>query len=153
MKSAQVAAHRDRINAVFDSVKPGQLDPQMVSHLSRYLCVLASGFVEESVRLIVSDYATRNANVEVSRYVRKRLERFVNPALNNILCLVAEFDPELRTSIETQMGEDVRAAIQGVVDNRHQIAHGRNIGIGLPTIREYWKNVVRGVELLEKTFS
>gem|GEM_PF-5756273 len=103
--------------------------------------------------MIVSDYASRKSNDQVAQFVRRKLDGFINPKLNKIFELVADFDPDMRMRLESCMPDDVRAAIDGVVDNRHRIAHGKDIGIGMPTIKNYWANVVRGVEILEQLFS
>ena len=50
MKNKKVVSHKQRLDALFDKVKALDSEPELISHWSRYLCVLVSGFIEASVR-------------------------------------------------------------------------------------------------------
>lgn len=47
------------------------------------------------------------------------------------------------------MLDEIKDSVDSIVDNRHQIAHGKSIGIGYVTVNKYYGNVVKAVQVLE----
>ncbi len=152
MKNVRVVSHKQKLDSVFDKVNDLKNDPELTAHLSRYLCVLVSGFVEASVRTLIADYATKRSAPEVAHYVGQRLKSFRNAKMNNIIDLVSDFGDDFRIEFKKSINDELKDAVDSVVDNRHQISHGVDVGIGLPAIRKYYESVVSVVEELEKRF-
>ncbi|MGE0543967.1 MAG: HEPN domain-containing protein [Dehalococcoidia bacterium] len=125
-------------------------DAEMLSHWSRYLCVLTSGFFEDAIRAIYSEYAERRSGSEISRYVQLQLNRFQNPRMGNILNLVQSFSLEWREEIVVHISEDAKDAMDSIVSNRHNIAHGRDVGLTMHTLQEYYFKAVKIVELIDQ---
>ena len=72
--------------------------------------------------------------------------------MEKILDLVGEFDLDLRHELEKATEGELKDAVDSVVSNRHQIAHGQDVGINFSTIRQYWEKVIRVIEQIEKQF-
>ena len=53
---AEVNRRRQKLAATMQSIEAASLDPELISHYSRYLCVLTSGYVEQSVKELVIHY-------------------------------------------------------------------------------------------------
>lgn len=49
--------------------------------------------------------------------------------LENVHNLLSRFDPKWGKAVKDATPEEVRDAVISVVSNRHQIAHGRSVGI------------------------
>lgn len=109
--------------------------------IARHVCVLASGLVETVVRDHLIHF-TRNTKPksELVRYVEQSLDRFQNPEFARILDVVGRFSPAWRQALE-QVDDSVKSAINSVVSNRHLIAHGRDSGISLRQIEEYFHRI------------
>lgn len=152
MKNKKVVSHKQRIDALFDKVKELGDDPELIAHWSRYLCVLVSGFIEASVRTLLADYLSSRSAPEVATFAGQRLREFSNAKMNKILVLLGEFGNEYRMRIEKAVEGELKDAVDGVVSNRHLIAHGQDVGIGFGTIKQYFGKVVKAIEEIEKEF-
>jgi hypothetical protein len=152
MKNRKLVSHKQKIDALFVKTKDLNADPELISHWSRYLCVLVSGFVEASVRTLIAEYATARSAPEVAHFVGNKLKMFTNAKTNKILDLVAEFGSDYKDQLASTLTDEHKDAVDSVVSNRHLIAHGKDVGIGIGTIRRYYDSVVKAVEEIEKQF-
>ena len=73
--------------------------------------------------------------------------------MGKILDLVGEFDGDFRESLEQETQGAMADAVNGIVDNRHQIAHGKQTGISFPTVRSYYGQVLLVIEKIDAQFS
>jgi RiboL-PSP-HEPN len=146
MKPLEVHKFESRLDELFN--KTGVVtDAQAQSHWARYLCVLVSGYIETSVRETVSQYTRNRASPTVLNYVDSQLAWFQNPKIDKINQLLHAFDPTIAAKIGA-LDDATRNAVDSVVNNRHQIAHGRDLGIGAVTIKNYYTEVKKFVEFL-----
>ena len=122
----------------------------MQSHWARYLCILASGFIEASVRTLYAEYARTKAAPYVANYVEGQLARFQNPKMENILELTRAFSPEWEENLRTKSDGEVKDGVNSIVANRHRIAHGESVGITYATIVRYYESAVKVVDEIER---
>lgn len=126
------------IKAKSDAVR---FDVELQSQLARFLCVLSSGFIEQAVIHTLAVYSKRRSHPDVSRYVSANVSKLRNAKLEDVLILLGHFSPAWREHFETNTPAEVKDAIDSIVNNRNQIAHGAQIGISLVTFMEYYKRV------------
>jgi hypothetical protein len=153
MKNQKIVSHKQKLDALFAKTKDLNSDAELIAHWSRYLCVLVSGFVEASVRTLIADYATSRSSPEIAHFVGTKLKIFTNAKTNKILDLVAEFGNDFREELAKVLTDELKDSVDSVVSNRHLIAHGQDVGIGIATIKKYYSSVVTAVEELEKQFA
>ncbi len=144
---------KQRLDSLFGEPDNWPVDMEEAkAHWARYLCVLTSGFIENTVTLVLSEYARSTSHPNVRRFVSWYLrKRFSNPKAGPILDLVGTFSSEWRDSLQEVVPEEVWAAVDSVVLTRHAIAHGGSTGISLGVMRGYYPEVLRFAELLENT--
>lgn len=152
MKNKAVVSHKQRIDHVFEIARGHHGDVKLQGHLACHLCVSVSGFIEVSVQELIAEYVRRKAAPAVASFVSHRLERFTNATAAKIVELLGEFDEGLGGIYERTISGKMKDSLDGVVNVRHQIAHGRNTGITLVVMENYYKDVVRAVEELERLF-
>jgi len=121
----------------------------MQSHWSRYLCVLVAGFLETSVRSIYSDFARKSASGKVANYVEAKLRPTLNLKMSGILQLTRAFSPEWAEQLSKNTEGERKAAVDSIVANRNQIAHGQPVEITYGRIKRYYDKVVEVLELIE----
>lgn len=153
MKNKRIVGHKQKLDALFAKTKDLGEDAELIAHWSRYLCVLVSGFVEASVRTLIADYTSSRSAPEIAHFVGSKLKMFTNAKTNKILDLVAEFGNEYKEELAKALTEEIKDAVDSVVGNRHLIAHGNDVGIGIATMKNYYSSVVKAVEELEKHFA
>ena len=125
-------------------------DIEMQSHWSRYLCVLVSGFLENSVELCLSEYTRRVTNAAVSNFVSAKLRGFQNPKMHSILELFGSFNPEWRAQLEAIVQDQLSDSVNSIVGNRHKIAHGESVSLSMTSLAAYYKDAVTVIDLLQE---
>jgi hypothetical protein len=149
MSLVEITRQRQRLDDLFQ--KANKLpDAELQSHWSRYLCVLVSGFLENSVRITYTEYAQRRSNVLVSDFVESRLRQFQNPKMGSILELTAGFSQEWKQRLESDTSGQLAESVNSIVGNRHKIAHGESVGLSLRTLSQYYGDALKVVELLRQ---
>jgi hypothetical protein len=113
------------------------------------LCVLCSGLIEESLRLMLSDFAQNKSNPQIASYVSARLGDFQNPKFEKIMVLLGSFDSKWREHFEQADSYEIKDAINSIVSNRHLIAHGGTAGISIVAFGKYYEFVERFIEDLD----
>lgn len=151
MNNFRVYQQQQRLHNAFKLAKNLPREPEVLSHYSRYLCVLSSGFIETSVRTIFADYA-RHTAVNTSDYVVGQLERFQNPKAETIAQLVGSFEKSWESTFRAEIEGAPADSLNSIVDNRNKIAHGENVGISYHTIEGYLRNATKVIELIDEKF-
>jgi hypothetical protein len=147
--SGESTRYKNKLDALFEKVKEIQ-DMELKSEWAKYLCVLVSGYLEVSIREIHVEYARRRADENVTNYVSKTLDGFLNPKMNKILELISMFNKQISDEIKLLTNGELAASVDSIVNNRHNIAHGRNTSLSYVNIKTYYDNVVKVVRLLKE---
>lgn len=125
-------------------------DPEVLGNWAKYLCVLTSGFIEEAVRSILSNYAKDKSSPQVNRFVTLRLERGCqNLNMENILQVVGAFSLDWRAELKKETEGELKDAVDSVVANKNNIVHGRSSNISYNRVKEYYDKVVKVINLIE----
>jgi hypothetical protein len=151
MRSRSISQNRNRLDHLFHQAKQFD-DAELLAHWARYMCVLVSGFIETSVQTILREYTRNKSAPEIDHFVSQHLKDFQNAKMEKFLGLLSDFSPEIAARVRTTTEGDLKDAVDSVVQNRHQIAHGQPSGISLVTIRRYYEDVVKVIELIEAEF-
>lgn len=113
-------------------------DEMIRSHWVRYLSIVAAGFLENSLKIILAEFAKRNSSPHVTNYVEAQLKQFNNPNADKIFALISSFNQKWATEIEIFWKDEKKDSIDSIMNIRHNIAHGRNYGITLGNITRYF---------------
>lgn len=149
---AEVARLKQRLDgafARFDLVGP---DLEVRADFARYLCVLVSGYLEQAIRELATEHCRLRAQRTVVDYVMQQLRRFQNPKTEAILTLVSGFDASWRGTAEAFIVDDRKTAVDSIVNVRHQIAHGENVGATFSQIHGYYQSAQEVVDFLADLF-
>jgi hypothetical protein len=151
MKPIEAVKAEQRLDYLFGKTPQVSVDAEILAHWARYLCVLTSGYLETSVRAIFKSYAHATADPKVAKYVERCLDDFQSPKMEAILNLAQSFSSDWEEKIRTYAIGQRKDAIDSIVANRHNIAHGRNVGISFATIAQYYKSVKETVDFIGTT--
>ena len=125
---------------------------ELVGHWGRYLCVLTAGFLESALREVYGEFVRSSASPQVARFAASRLDRIYNPKAARFVETARSFDPACAEVLEAFLDEDGgrrRNAIDSIMNNRNQIAHGGSVQISVGRIREYLPGCIQVVEFIE----
>lgn len=143
-----VQRYRSRLDGLFGKVNEID-DIEMQAQWARYLCVLASGFIEESIKTIIGEYAVARSSREIANYVERKLDRETNLNMQKIVSLLSQFDPDKGKELEKRTNGELKAAVDSVISNRHHIAHGRDVGVSYVRIHDWYKKTIKVIEIVD----
>jgi hypothetical protein len=134
-----------RLDRVFESSR-SITDDEIKSHYSRYLCVLTSGYLEESIKIIFRIYISSRTHPTISNYVISSISKLTNLKTEKIGNFLNSFNSEWKEKFETMLTDEEKDSVNSVVANRHLIAHGQNVGVSFVSVNEWYKNIKKAVE-------
>lgn len=70
-----IHSHEQKLDHLLQEIKNAGLAPKMESHLSRYVCILVSGYLEESLRQLLEQYANDKATPQIKNFVANEIKR------------------------------------------------------------------------------
>lgn len=150
MNDIEIFAQRQRIEYLFSCTSNFNADPETLSHWAKYLCVLTSGYLENAVQHYFSEFSKIKAHPYVSNYVTHNLEDFMNPKMAKILNLSDSFSKEWKDRLESFVEGERKDAIDSIVANKNNIAHGRQIGLTLSRMKTYFEKMVEVVDFIKE---
>lgn len=115
----------------------GTSDDELQAELARYLCILASSLIEERCRECAFAFAGVRSAPEIARFVRAQMKRLRSPSTGNIRDFFSGFDPERANGWYDGLADGQRDAIDSIVANRNQLAHGTSVGLSLGMLTSY----------------
>lgn len=132
-----ITSRLDQAFIIADSIQ----EDEIKSHLARYLCVLTSGYVEESIRIIIEYYASQNASPNIVNYVSRSTRNLANLNSERIENLLSSFNPKFKDAFTSLLSDEGKDALDSVIANKNNIAHGRNVGVSYIRVRNWYDNI------------
>lgn len=128
-------------------------DPELMAEFAAYLCVQVTGYVEQTIRLAATEYASKRSDDRTTRYVASTLTGFQNANFERILQLVARFDKRWRSELEQRCNDEMRNSLGSVLAIRNQVAHGASVDITYQRSVEYFRNIEKLVDMVVGLFA
>ena len=147
---AEVDRQRQQLDATFKRASGAGLDTELLSDYARYLCVLVSGFLEQTVVELLVEYHRKHADNRVQQHAEQRLRQLTNLKAQRLVDVVGSFDPDWRRDMESFLVDEHKDAVNGIVDLRNNIAHGRYVGITMVRVEDYYVRIKAVVEHVAK---
>lgn len=136
----EVARRRQKLTAAFDSISGAAVGGELVSHYSRYLCVLVSGYFEQSVKELVVQYCRDRSSRQIVRYVNGQISLVRNINKASLKKLVESLDPDWWQVLALAREAELEA-LDSVAAIRNAISHGQDTGITLATVAQYYRQI------------
>ena len=140
-----------RIAALIVKAKEFEPDDELRSHLTKYICVLCSGFIENSVYHAFSDIADKSCTPScVLTYTKAQLYKIQNANAEKIRELSKSFNPNWYDGIRDFLQAENRgSAINYILKDRHNIAHGRDSDITIAQLENHLKKTIEVIKYIE----
>lgn len=149
MKNPSLVQEQDAIGKLLTDVKNFSGDLSVQALLTYYACIRVSGFIENCVRTIFSDYAIPRSKDHVQAFVNEKLKRFPNPTWGEIVKLTRAFDEQWATNLKSRVNQQYLDSLDSINTNRNAIAHGGTSGLTIHQLLQYYSDVVVLIEELE----
>ena len=121
---------------------------EMLAHFAKYLSVLISGYIEQSLKDIFFEYAKSKSAPEIISYIEKTWPISRNMKTENIKQILGQFNRTWELEFTEWLDEPKSASINNLIGWRNSIAHGQEQkanAVTLPTIKE---NFITAKELV-----
>ena len=151
MKTLEAVSYKQRLDNLFAQISAFSGELELQSQWARYLCVLVSGFLEVSICATYNQFVKNSASSQVANFVKCQLDGFQNPKMGKIIELTRAFNSEWASALETATGGRLKDSVDSIVANRHLIAHGKDVGITYTRIKDYYKDAIKVIEIIEKS--
>jgi len=146
----EVAREKQKLDHVFDLVSHLHDEEEVLAHWAKYLCVLTSGFIENSLRNLLTHYSASRAASPVVNYVETRLKGLTNLNEERIAQLLGAFSPSWRHTFTKQLTDKQKGAIDSILSNRHLIVHGQSVGLTFSRMKTYYEEVIKVITLIDE---
>ena len=151
----EILDRQAKLQDLFDEVKQlhdnGAINTDVFVQLTWYLCVRTSGFLENSLQIILLEYVqSKTSDVPTQDYVQSNL-KFVSADYDSILRTVRRFSDTWRTSLTKNNVKQYRSVLNNLVENRNHIAHGGASKITIQELQSYFTQIQSLLLLLHNT--
>lgn len=143
---AEVSRLCQQLDATFKRAAGLNADAELLSDFARHLCVLVSGFLEQAIVELLLEYARKHSDKRVQRRIEQNLRNLTNLKTQRLIEILGSFDSEWRHDIEAFLSDEYRDALDGIVDLRNTIAHGRFVGVTMTRVQAYYGKIKAVVE-------
>jgi len=140
---AEVVRLQQRLDATFRRVRslPNDCDTELLSDFARYLCVLVSGFLEQAVIELLLEHVRNHSHHSIQQHVERRLRQFTNANAQRLIDLMGSFEADWRTEMVAYLVDEHKDAVDGIVDLKNTISHGRFAGVTITRATDYYSRV------------
>lgn len=152
MPTSEIRSDRDRINNLFKSISIEQhkVDISLLSVFSSFMAIKAAGYVEKSVKEILSEYARRNTNKQILQYISSTVEYENSLNCEKIQKIFDRFEKSWWEKIDQKLDQSIREGVNSLKTIRDQIAHGKHNGTGLTIVKQYFDSSTKLIEISGK---
>tara|TARA_R110000868_G_scaffold122089_1_gene323651 strand:+ start:3176 stop:3649 length:474 start_codon:yes stop_codon:yes gene_type:complete len=152
----RILSNKTKLDNLYTKVSSYTVPNEQVEW-AKYLCVLTAGYIEESLRVLLLDFASKNSSIEIQRFVEREINFITNCKTERIVAVLNKFDINWAEKFandikdKSPIDREIKDSIDSIVSNRHLIAHGKSVGLTYATMNSYYTYCARAIEILEDT--
>lgn len=126
-------------------------DPEEQSHWAKYLSVLISGYLEQSIKEILLEFTTSHAAASLGHYIQATWPQSQNMNTNNIKNILENFDRSWGAHFESWLAENdqYKSEINSLIASRNDVAHGKEANTTNVTLRSARKRLEVAFDVID----
>jgi hypothetical protein len=139
-----------RVDVIYKLI--GEMTPDqsfLIAQLANYTCILLSAYIERAIVEIIEGYCTLRGSPTVAAFVSGQIGKFQNPSSDKVEKLLAGFGEPIIGRVKALLTDESRSAIDSVVSNRNNLAHGRNATVTFSMLKGWDKEIRRLIASLK----
>jgi hypothetical protein len=145
MTNSDLARIENKINQNMLKIKAIQqsrkADLELTSDLTKYACVLVSGYFEKSLYFILVSHCRVRVSSSLLRYISLSFIGITNLTMGKTLKTINKFDNNWENNIKANPRYlEYKAALDTLVSQRNRIAHGEDSQISLSILEGYFNS-------------
>ena len=152
MQNQEISRQLQKLNQLIkDTQKACGEQIELQNEWATYLCIVSAGLIENALHEIYTDYVKQSSSGPVTRFALCAFNKISNPKTKTFVEVARIGKEEWARDLENYVGEKGRKeAIDTIMNNRHQIAHGKNSSITVSQINDYLKRSVEVLDFIEQ---
>lgn len=138
------ASLKDALDATFSRasrIDPGEIE--LRADFARHLCVLVSGFMDQTIKNFTVEYVSRRSSPTVTNHVSKTITNLTNLKAEKLIGHLLSFDPTWKPALDALIIEERKAAVDSVIALRHGIAHGKPGDVTIARMKSYYDEICK----------
>lgn len=116
-------------------------DDEIKSHLSKYLCIKVSGYFENVLKVLISDYVSKSCSKESANYIISNTKRITNLSDEKLTDFLKSFSDKWTDDYNYAITDQHRSSLNSLISNRNSIAHGQQDSISFKIIEQYYHDL------------
>lgn len=151
MENRELSRQLQQIEYLFQRTShASSYDIEIQAHWAKYLCILCAGFLENSISELYIEYVRGKAAPPIANYAISSLGKIHNPKTQKFLEVAATFDRKWESELRDFVDSNNRSeAIDSIMNNRHLIAHGKQSGVTIAPLENWFGKALEVVEFIE----
>lgn len=133
--------YEKQLDSLFAEVSQVQEGEITKAHLSRYLCIRTSGYLENVTRILIAQFCDGTSPQPINNYIVNRTKYITNLDFKRLKALLSEFDPNWGIEFDERITDQQRSSMNSVISNRNNIAHGNQDSITYRDMANYYRDV------------
>lgn len=150
MSFHRLKSYEKNLDSLFNEVSLLDQGDVVKAHLTRYLCIRTSGFLEVVTRYLIANLCDGTSPRTVQNYVQNKVKYITNLNYSKMKDLLAEFNTEWCDEFVKRVSDKQKAALNSVVANRNNIAHGNQDNTSFNDMKEYYTDIKEITILLKE---
>ncbi|MGZ9669545.1 HEPN domain-containing protein [Pseudomonas sp. GNP014] len=122
------------------------METELRADFARHLCVLVSGFLDQTIKNFTTEYVKKRASPQITHYVSGSIKNLTNLKSTKLSTHLLSFDESWRVDIEKLISDERKEAIDSLVTLRHGIAHGQPGDVSLARVKGYYNEIVKVIQ-------
>ena len=125
-----------RIKNLSKSNRNGELD-DTIADLSKYLCILLSGYFEKILVHKIVLFSTKKSSPEIQKFITEECRHLTNFTIGKLEDFLRKFKTSWIDDLKKWDNYDTFSNTLGTIyKNRNNIAHGENSTVSMKTLEE-----------------
>lgn len=125
-------------------------EDEIKNMLAKLLCVRAAALMEVYFKARISDYTNKKVPNAIQRFVNCHFKDITNLKSSKMKSTLEMFNTEWAEKfiLYLEDNEEIKDSLDSLVQNRHNIAHGQDVG-GI-TLKRIWKYYIDVKEIVNE---
>lgn len=126
-------------------------DDELKAHMSKYFCIRISGYLENVVKTLVSNYSDKSCPAPISNYIRQDLKNITNLSRGKLERVLKKFSDNWKEHFLEKISDKQIESLNSIIANRNVIAHGQDGNISHKVVGDYYSDLKEVVAILKGT--
>lgn len=137
------------LDHLFDMVSKLEED-EIKSHLAKYLCIQASGYLENVIKGLVTEYHNGTCKKSTENFVTEKIRYITNIDDDKLSAFLKSFNTEWENQFNNKVSDQHLQSLSSIISQRNQIAHGNANGsnISFKMMAQYYADLKEIVKVL-----